>query len=230
MDSNFEPTNFKISLFDCFRAVEYSFKMRLFKPLNFNNNNYNFLNKIENGYINWIIPKKLLLLSSPCEIDYLKKDFINTKSNKLISILKKEGVSLIIRTSKNVYNFKQYEKSGIICVDLYFPENENPSIEIIKKFLFIVENYNGAFAIQSRTGLRRSAILAAIYLMRSYHYSSKLAISWIRINRPGSICGLQQNFLINLEKIFLNSVNDSKIFLSLNSKQKKISQNYINIQ
>ena len=224
LDSNYQPSKFKISLHDCLKGVEFSIKMMLFKPLKFSNEKYIFLNKIENGYINWIIPKKVLILASPCEITHLKEDYIDITSENLIPILKKERINLLIRTNKKVYNFKDYKKSGITCIDLYYNENENPSISIIKKFLKIIENHKGAFAIQSRTGLRRSAVLAAIYLMRAFFFSAKQAIAWIRIIKPGSVSGFQQNFLMKLEKFFCLNVNDSKLFRDLSDNQKRIAK------
>jgi len=45
-------------------------------------------------------------------------------------------------------------------------------------------------------GLGRTGTLIACYMMKHYRFSAAEAIAWIRICRPGSIIGPQQEFLV----------------------------------
>lgn len=44
-------------------------------------------------------------------------------------------------------------------------------------------------------GLGRTGTLIGCYLMKHFRFTAAEAIAWIRICRPGSIIGPQQNFL-----------------------------------
>ena len=74
-------------------------------------------------------------------------------------------------------------------------------MEIVKKFLDIVEKEDAAIAVHCKAGLGRTGSLIALYAMKHYHFPAAAFIGWIRIARPGSILGPQQNFLIDMEKV-----------------------------
>ena len=44
-------------------------------------------------------------------------------------------------------------------------------------------------------GLGRTGTLIALYMMKHYKFTAAESIAWIRICRPGSVIGPQQNFL-----------------------------------
>lgn len=45
-------------------------------------------------------------------------------------------------------------------------------------------------------GLGRTGTLIACYIMKHYKFTAAEAIAWIRVCRPGSVIGPQQEFLI----------------------------------
>ena len=51
------------------------------------------------------------------------------------------------------------------------------------------------FSLSFPAGLGRTGTLIACYIMKHYKFTAAEAIAWIRICRPGSIIGPQQNFL-----------------------------------
>lgn len=51
------------------------------------------------------------------------------------------------------------------------------------------------FTFAPLAGLGRTGTLIGCYLMKHYHFTAPEAIAWIRICRPGSIIGQQQNWL-----------------------------------
>ncbi|KMQ92112.1 dual specificity protein phosphatase cdc14a [Lasius niger] len=57
------------------------------------------------------------------------------------------------------------------------------------------ENANGAVAVHCKAGLGRTGSLIGCYIMKHYHLTAHETIAWIRICRPGSVIGHQQQWL-----------------------------------
>jgi len=55
-------------------------------------------------------------------------------------------------------------------------------------------------AVHCKAGLGRTGTLIGCYAMKHYYFPAADFIGWIRIARPGSILGPQQNYLIEIEK------------------------------
>ena len=85
-------------------------------------------------------------------------------------------------------------------MELYFLDGTTPTEEIIQKFLTAVENEKGAVAVHCKAGLGRTGSLIACYAMKWFKISAPDFIGWIRIARPGSILGPQQQFLMEMER------------------------------
>ena len=79
--------------------------------------------------------------------------------------------------------------------DLFFVDGSTPNDSIVRRFLEICENCNGAIAVHCKAGLGRTGTLIACYIMKHYKLTASESISWLRICRPGSVIGPQQNFL-----------------------------------
>ena len=84
--------------------------------------------------------------------------------------------------------------------DLYFADGGNPTDAILKRFLEIAETEKGALAVHCKAGLGRTGTLISLFLMKHYGLTTPEVISWLRLCRPGSVIGPQQNFLQEMEK------------------------------
>lgn len=70
-DAGEEPSPFEIYVIDCLRGLERAITLGWYNFKKFDYKDYEFNHKLDNGDMNWIIPKRILALSSPTEI---KKD------------------------------------------------------------------------------------------------------------------------------------------------------------
>lgn len=58
----------------------------------------------------------------------------------------------------------------------------------------------GASAVHCKAGLGRTGTLIGLYIMKHYGFTAPETIGYLRLCRPGSVIGPQQNFLVDLEK------------------------------
>lgn len=83
---------------------------------------------------------------------------------------------------------------------MYFLDGSTPPDEIVDKFLEAAEQEKGAIAIHCKAGLGRTGSLIALYCMKHFGFPAAAFTGWIRIARPGSILGPQQQYLITMEE------------------------------
>jgi len=116
-----------------------------------------------------------------------------------IPILKRFGVTAVVRLNKKVYDRKKFLDAGIKHYDMYFIDGGNPTDAILKNYIDVVENEKGAIGIHCKAGLGRTGVLNAAFLMKHYRLSANELIAWFRICRPGTVIGPQQQFLKEIE-------------------------------
>lgn len=146
-----------------------------------------------------------------------------------IPYFRKHNITTIIRLNKKMYDARRFTDSGFEHQDLFFVDGSTPNDSIVRTFLNICENAEGAIAVHCKgrffwckthlqlhkpcsvsclrhnfnahyfsfvlAGLGRTGTLIACYMMKHYRLTAAEAIAWIRICRPGSIIGPQQNFV-----------------------------------
>ncbi|KAM5261264.1 dual specificity protein phosphatase CDC14B isoform 17-T18 [Hipposideros larvatus] len=174
-DAAYGSCNFYITLLDCFHAVK---------------------KKAENGDLNWIIPDQFIAFCGPHSRTRLESGYHQHSPETYIPYFKNHNVTTIIRLNKRMYNAKHFTNAGFDHYDLFFADGSTPTDAIVKEFLDICENAEGAIAVHCKAGLGRTGTLIACYIMKHYRMAAAETIAWIRICRPGSVIGPQQQFLV----------------------------------
>ncbi|KAJ8305585.1 hypothetical protein KUTeg_016130 [Tegillarca granosa] len=108
---------------------------------------------------------------------------------------RKHNVTTIVRLNKKIYDARRFTDAGFDHYDLFFIDGSVPNDNIVRQFLELSENAEGAIAVHCKAGLGRTGTLIACYMMKHYKFTAADCIAWCRICRPGSVIGPQQNFL-----------------------------------
>ncbi|XP_074186362.1 dual specificity protein phosphatase CDC14B isoform X2 [Rhinolophus sinicus] len=195
-DAAYGSCNFYITLLDCFHAVKKAMQYGFLNFNSFNLDEYEYYEKAENGDLNWIIPDQFIAFCGPHSRTRLESGYHQHSPEAYISYFKNHNVTTIIRLNKRMYNAKHFTNAGFDHYDLFFADGSTPTDAIVKEFLDICENAEGAIAVHCKAGLGRTGTLIACYIMKHYRMAAAETIAWIRICRPGSVIGPQQQFLV----------------------------------
>lgn len=192
-------SNWTINLLDCFNAILKARILGFFDFRDFNPNEYDKYDRLQNGDINWLLPRKFLAFIGPLDERLAIASGYHSPSF-YISYFLKHGVRSVIRlNSPHTYDPKVFRLAGIEHHDLFFPDGSTPPKHVLLKFLNLAENAQGAIAVHCKAGLGRTGSLIGAYIIKHFHMTAREAIAWMRICRPGSVIGQQQGWLERIE-------------------------------
>jgi cell division cycle 14 len=205
-DAGSENDTFGLTVWDCIAGLDKGKKFGWIDLQDFNVREYEHFERVENGDLNWIIPGKIMACASPTDTP-TDSNYVKTHPPATyIELFKRFGVNTLIRLNEKIYNAQHFEKVGVEHFDLYFDDGTTPSTRIVHKFIEILENDNRVVAVHCKQGLGRTGTLNACYLMKYYDINTREIIGFTRVQRPGSIVGVQQFFLEKMEPLIKKSV------------------------
>jgi len=204
-DASQGPSNYDLDLFVCFRAMEKAKILNWIDFSTFNYREYTHYEQVENGDFNWIIPDKFIAMCTPTEVAKRTQTTVTHTPEHYISYFKLHNVNTLIRLNTIEYSRSTFIKAGVEHFDMYFIDGTVPSLAIVDRFLSVVEKASGAVAVHCKQGLGRTGTLIASYIIKHYDFSVAEAIAFIRIQRPGSVVGPQQQYLHSIEPILKSS-------------------------
>ncbi|MEQ2299048.1 Dual specificity protein phosphatase cdc14ab, partial [Ameca splendens] len=194
-DAAFGNCTYNLTVLDCLQGIRKALQHGFFDFETFDMDEYEHYERVENGDLNWIVPGKFLAFSGPHPKSKIENGYPLHAPEAYFPYFRKHGVTTIIRLNKKIYDGKRFTNAGFDHCDLFFIDGSTPNDIIVRRFLHICENAQGAVAVHCKAGLGRTGTLIGCYLMKHYRFTAAEAIAWIRICRPGSVIGPQQNFL-----------------------------------
>ncbi|XP_055840274.1 dual specificity protein phosphatase CDC14A [Episyrphus balteatus] len=195
-DASYGPSGYKISLIDCINAVYKALKAGFFNFDDFDAEEYEYFERVENGDFNWIVPEKFIAFCGPHQKSKtLSNGYPCHSPETYFEYFRENNVTTVIRLNAKVYHASSFENAGFDHKDLFFIDGSTPSDLILKKFLNICETTKGAIAVHCKAGLGRTGSLIGAYIMKHYSFTALEAIAWLRLCRPGSVIGHQQQWM-----------------------------------
>ena len=204
-DATFLKPTFRLTVLDCLHGLWRA------KSLGWTNafdmmEYAHYDNPLE-GDLHEVVPGKLIAFKGPCTLSHagVYEDVQGCRHfapQFYADIFADEmDVSTVIQLNEEPYDAHAFEARGIRCVNLEFPDCTSPPMHVILEFLHTVERAAGAVAVHCKAGLGRTGTLAALYMMKHHGFSARAAMGWLRIVRPGSVIGSQQEFLCRMQAV-----------------------------
>ncbi|XP_069029408.1 dual specificity protein phosphatase CDC14AB-like [Embiotoca jacksoni] len=187
--------SFNLTVLDCLQGVRKALQHSFLDFENFNAEEYEHYERVENGDMNWIIPGKIMAFSSPHPRSKIENGYPLHSPEAYFAYFDHNNVTAVVRLNRKLYDSRRFEDAGFEHHDLFFLDGTTPSDLITRRFLHVCESTKGAVAVHCKAGLGRTGTLIGCYLMKHFRFTAAEAIAWMRICRPGSVIGPQQNFL-----------------------------------
>ena len=212
-DATYSKPDFELHLIDCWRGLSKGKELgwvRLTASSSMcgeiDMDQYRYYDDPNNGDLHEVVPGRFVAFKGP--VDLGGRDFVDMDNGArafsprhYASILRELGVSTVVRLNEPRYSAKDFKSLGFEHADLEFDDCTCPPDAVVTAFLRIVDAAPGAVAVHCHAGLGRTGTLIALWLMRSHGFTAREAMGWLRIMRPGSVIGEQQQYLCDIDVV-----------------------------
>lgn len=191
---------FNLTILDTLKGLYKAKECRFFDLSRFNIDEYETYEQVENGDLNWCLDGKFIAFAGPHAAREMSPGGYRTLTPEdYTSYFKSRNVQLVVRLNKKYYDAKRFTTHGIDHMELYFIDGSNPPDGLLNRFLARSEETPGAIAVHCKAGLGRTGCCIGAYMMKHYMLTAEETIGWLRIVRPGSIIGPQQQYMKDLQ-------------------------------
>ena len=121
---------YNCTLLHCLQGLGWALKLGWYQFRTFNVKEYEFYERVENGDLNWIVPKKFVAFMGPIEKRTPKQKY-GHHPNKYIEIFKNIGVTRVIRLNDQCYDKSLFEDKNIKHNDLFFIDGSTSPDDIV---------------------------------------------------------------------------------------------------
>lgn len=190
---------FNLSILDCLKGLERALQSNYISTKSFDLNEYQHFERVENGDLTWVSPKFIAFAGPHNHYSRTPQGHVMLTPEHYIPYFKKKNVTLVVRLNEKQYDEKKFLSAGIDHLDLIYPDGTNAPMAILHKFIDACEKTSGAVAVHCKAGLGRTGTCIGAYMMKHHRFSAHELIGWLRLCRPGSIIGPQQQFMETIE-------------------------------
>lgn len=200
-DATWAPSPFDLTIKDCWAGLLKARSTGLFDPAAFDKDEYFYYDHPANGDMHEVVKNKFFAFKGPTgtrrSLGFGRYSLI---PSDYFDVWRSKKITTIVRLNTKEYNRDVIVKGGFKHHDLFFIDCSTPSDAICDRFLRIAETEQGAIAIHCLAGLGRTGTLIALYMMKHYKFTARECIGWLRICRPGSVIGPQQQYLVDVQQ------------------------------
>jgi len=199
-DAAMGPCNYNLTVFHCLQSVYKALKCSFFNFDTFDPEEYEYFEMVENGDLNVMLPGKFIAFSGPHQTREGPNGYPQMLPEDYFPIWQRYGVKAVVRLNRKMYERAKFVEAGYAHYDFFFVDGTAPTEELLLAFLEVCEQQPGVIAVHCKAGLGRTGTLIACYIMKHYKWTAEEAICWLRLCRPGSVIGPQQDFVVEYQQ------------------------------
>eukprot|EP00286_Rhodomonas_abbreviata_P010800 CAMPEP_0181318240 /NCGR_PEP_ID=MMETSP1101-20121128/16902_1 /TAXON_ID=46948 /ORGANISM="Rhodomonas abbreviata, Strain Caron Lab Isolate" /LENGTH=453 /DNA_ID=CAMNT_0023425699 /DNA_START=239 /DNA_END=1600 /DNA_ORIENTATION=- len=199
-DASFQPVVFELSILDILRGIHKGLHLGLIDMAKFDLEFYEYCDHPSMADLHVIVPDKFVAMKGPHSKSYFKDGVQFLAPSHYFEIFKKLGVSAVVRLNDEQYSAKTFQDAGFNHYTIYFDDCTVPDMSVVTQWFEACRKEKGALAVHCKAGLGRTGTLICLWMMRKWKFTGREAIGYLRVMRPGSILGPQQEYLTSMEE------------------------------
>ena len=132
-DASYGDCTYNCSIFHCLKGLEIGVSLGWYNFREFDNKEYEYYEKVENGDLNWVLPRKFIAFMGP--VDQIGTNRRGNSPEDYLQVFRHFGVTHVVRLNEAKYDRTKFTKAGISHTDMFFIDGSTPSDAIVQKFL-----------------------------------------------------------------------------------------------